>query len=134
MGTWGLADDYRTGVLARRLTRDEILDAIRHRRFYTTQDKNLLMSFQADGQEMGSVLAGGEKVFRVELDDEDGEGFFEIRFVDRGQVVETRAVTGAGAWEFTVPARDELAYYYVMVVQEDGDQAMSAPIWVLAGD
>ena len=37
---------------------------------------------------------------------------------------------GAGTWEFSVPVPDALSYYYVLVTQADGDQAMSAPTWV----
>jgi hypothetical protein len=130
-GGWGTIDDYRTGVLAVSLTQEGILDALRNRRFFSTQDKNLRMSFRTRSREMGSILGPGDEVFIVALDDLDGEGFKSIDLYSRGVLVESRRVGGAGAWEFSVSAPGTTSHYYVIVTQEDGDQAMSAPIWVI---
>ena len=134
-GGWGTIDEYRTAVLASALTQEDVLEALRQRRFYSTQDKNLVMSVRADGREMGSVLGPGGKTFAVTLDDGDGEGFASIDLYANGSLVEHRDIGGAGIWEFTVAAPEALTYYYVLVTQADADQAMSASIWVegLAG-
>jgi hypothetical protein len=129
-GGWGTIDEYRTAVLARALTQEGILAALRKRRFYSTQDRNLVMSFVADGREMGAVLGPGDKTFAVTLDDGDGEGFASIvrqrRAPRRAAPWETRT------WEFDVPA-GALSWYYVLVTQADGGQAMSAPTGWRAG-
>jgi hypothetical protein len=129
-GGWGTIDDYRTAVLARGLTQKDILKALRRRRFYSTQDKNLVMSFRADGREMGAILRPGNKTFTIRLEDGDGEDFTFISLFANGELLEGRAVQGSGVWEFPVPAPEALTYYYVLVTQADADQAMSAPIWV----
>jgi hypothetical protein len=128
-GGWGTIDDYRTAVLAPALTRADILEALQHRRFYSTQDKNLVMSFRTDGHEMGSFVGPGEKTFTVTLSDGNGEGFAAIDFYANGHLSESRAVSSSGSWDFAVTARAD-DYYYALVTQADGDQAMSAPIWV----
>ncbi len=133
-GGWGTIDDYRTVVLARRLTQKNILEALRHRRFYSTQDKNLVMSFRADGREMGAILRPGDKTFTIRLEDGDGEDFTFISLFANGELLEGRPVQGSGVWEFPVPAPETLTYYYVLVTQADADQAMSAPIWVKGCD
>ncbi|MEE9230168.1 MAG: hypothetical protein V3U86_05635, partial [Acidobacteriota bacterium] len=129
-GGWGTIDDYRTVVLSLSLTQEDILEALRRRRFYSTQDKNLVMSFRAHGREMGSFLKRGSKVFTVTLDDDDGEEFAAIEFYANGTLIENRVADGAGSWDFAVRAPTARSYYYVLVTQNDGDQAMSAPIWV----
>ena len=129
-GGWGTIDNYRTAVLARALTQEDILDALRHRRFYSTQDKNLVMSLRVDGREMGAFVGPGDKNFTVTLDDADGEGFSVIDLYANGALVDSRAVSGKGSWEFVVAAPAARSYYYVLVTQADSDQAMSAPIWV----
>ena len=129
-GGWGTIDDYRTGVLALSLTQKDILDALAHRRFYSTQDKNLVMSFRARGREMESVVGPGPLVFTLSLGDGDGEEFSTIDLYANGARVESRAVEGAGSWDLSVDAPERRSYYYVLVTQNDGDQAMSAPIWV----
>jgi hypothetical protein len=129
-GGWGTIDEYRTGVLALSLTQEAILDAVRHRRFFSTQDRNLVMSFRTRNREMGSLVGPGGGVFIVSLGDGDGEGFRRIDLYENGVLFESRDVSGARAWEFTVPARVSPSWYYALVTQDDGDQAMSAPIWV----
>ena len=56
-GTWGTAYPYRMAVLANNLTRSDILTAMRLRRFFSTLDKNLSLSFKINGREMGSTLS-----------------------------------------------------------------------------
>jgi hypothetical protein len=130
-GEWGTLDDYRTGVLAESLTRRDVLEALRDRRFFSTQDRNLRMSFRSQGHEMGAVLKPGPKSFHVTLGDGDGEGFDRIDLYRRGALLESRDVAGSGPWVFEVPASSERSWYHVIVTQDDGDRAMSAPIWVL---
>jgi hypothetical protein len=132
-GGWGTIDDYRTGALALSLTQEDILDALRHRRFFSTQDRNLVMSFRTRHREMGSIVGPGRSVFTVELGDGDGEEFRTIDLYENGALLESRDVSGAETWEFRVPPRQSQSYYYILVTQEDGDQAMSAPIWVEGG-
>ena len=133
-GGWGTIDTYRTAVLASELTQQAILDGLRQRRFYSTQDENLVMSFRADGREMGSRLGPGGKTFTVSLDDADGEGFTTIELYRNGLLFESASITGSGAWDLDVPAPAGNSYYYVLVTQSDGDRAMSAPIWVEGAD
>ncbi|HET6372212.1 MAG TPA: CehA/McbA family metallohydrolase [Candidatus Polarisedimenticolia bacterium] len=129
-GGWGTIDDYRTGVLAPALTQADILEALRQRRFFSTQDKNLSMSLRADGHEMGSIVGPGAKTLTVTVSDRDGEGFKSLDLYKDGQVEQQRLISGAGTWEFTVAGPRNRSYYYVVATQEDGDQAMTAPIWI----
>jgi hypothetical protein len=129
-GDWGMRDDYRTGLLASSLTQKELVDALRYRRFYSTQDRNLVMSFRGNGREMGASLPGGETTFTVSLDDPDGEAFRTIELFVNGALLQSLEVAGTGSWQFRVGPQSARSYYYVVVTQADGDQAMSAPIWV----
>src|SRR5688572_8493046 len=72
--THGSATDHRTVVLAPALTKRDILDGIRQRRVYASQDRNLRVHFTIDGHPLGSVvgLAANTPIrIEVQLTDPD---------------------------------------------------------------
>ncbi|MBK8883344.1 MAG: hypothetical protein IPN67_13445 [Bacteroidales bacterium] len=60
-----------------------VLDAIRERRFFSTLDKNIALSFKINGMEMGSSLAGGNYTARIQAVDADGETFNQVILFNR---------------------------------------------------
>ena len=129
--TWGTANDYRLAVLAKNLTRKDVYAALEERRFFATLDKNIALSFAIGGHEMGAIVPGGNASLEIRVNDADSENFTKIVMIDRDH--ETRRL-----WEprsCTVAISDTLHiasgdYYYLIVTQEDGDEAISSPIWV----
>jgi hypothetical protein len=72
--THGTATDHRTAVWAASLTKRDLMDAIRARRTYASQDPNLSVRLQINGAPMGSVLAatpGQPLSITVDLSDPD---------------------------------------------------------------
>ncbi len=57
--TWGTSADFRVAILAKNLTREDLFNALKARRFYSTLDKNIALSFTIAGQEMGTTVPGG---------------------------------------------------------------------------
>ncbi len=135
---WGTRNDFRTAVLAEDLTRENIIDAYRNRRFYTTEDKDLFLDLRCQGYPMGARLSGVQRVFTVEAWDESEDSFEEVRLYRNGDLLETRVVSGESILEeFTDPFRTGSDYYYVIVRQTDDndgngrhDEAISSPIWI----
>lgn len=133
-------DDFRgglTGVLAPQLDRASILEAIRTRRCYATSGVPILLDVRLNGVLMGGtvtaapgdavamevhvlgtaplkaayVVRNGDDVYRVEGGGKASLGFeYEEKGFDGG-------CSGS-------------PFYYVRVVQEDGEVAWSSPIWV----
>ncbi|HEX2955600.1 MAG TPA: hypothetical protein VHO70_02140, partial [Chitinispirillaceae bacterium] len=56
-GTWGTATNARIAILANNLNRAELLSALKARRFFSTLDKNLALSFTIGGYQMGSTTS-----------------------------------------------------------------------------
>jgi hypothetical protein len=132
---WGTTVDYRLAVLAKSLTRQDIFDAMKARRFYSTLDKNIALSFTIAGQEMGSTILGGSVVnyspTEIRVSDGDNEIFTEIVLFDKDH-------NKRRTWnphQASVDITDTLTvasgdYYYVKVTQQDGGEAISSPIWI----
>lgn len=126
---WGTNTDFRVAVLATSLTRENIINAYFDRRFYATEDKNLLLDIRVGGNPMGSQLTGWHREFRMEARDSGGDTFSEVRFYRDGHVIETRAVSGNNIeLTFNDPGASGDNHYYVVVKQTDGDEAVSSPI------
>jgi hypothetical protein len=129
--TWGTAVDFRVAALAINLTRQDIFNAMKARRFYSTLDKNIALSFTMEGQEMGSTVPGGRKNLEIQASDGNGEIFSEVVLFDRNHDIRR-------SWnpdEAAVDITDTLTvgsgdYYYIKIKQQDGDEAISSPIWV----
>jgi len=130
--SWGTMNDYRLAVLADEKTRAAIFAAFQERRFFSTADKNLAISFTANGSEMGSKIDGGSLGFVIETSDGDGESFNRIELLKNGQVVETwnPNSTDAVVSVTLTGAKDD--YFYARVRQSDNDEAVSSPIFITA--
>src|SRR5205807_5585155 len=61
--TWGTITEARTGIIAEKLTKTNLLDAIRSRHVYATTDKNLKIIFKVNGHLCGDTnILGGSTV------------------------------------------------------------------------
>jgi hypothetical protein len=135
---WGTRNEFRTVVLALALTREDIIDAYRNRRFYATEDKDLYLDIRCEGYPMGSRLSGVRRVFTVRALDKGGDTFQEVRLYRNGSLLRTRAVSGSRIKEqFEDVSHTRPAYYYVIVQQTDdndfngrNDEAITSPIWI----
>lgn len=132
-GHWGNADSGRTVVWASSLTEEGIYDALRNYRVYATEDSDLSIFYSLDGHFMGSLLetrdVGEEVHIRVDLSDpSDAVGTVEI-ITDGGNAIARETLDAwTGTVEFDLPA--DYGYYYIRVIQPDGDIAVTAPVWV----
>jgi hypothetical protein len=129
-GTWGSRTDFRLAVLASAKSRSAITEAMVARRFYATLDKNLTLSFEICGRQMGSAVEAGGCESIIRAADDDKEVFEQIMLIKNGSL---HRVWHPSDTAPTATARLSLRpgeYYYVKVTQADGDEAISSPIWV----
>lgn len=128
---WITANDARTVVLAKELTRNGIYDAIRKLRVYATEDKNMEITYKVNNNIMGSILDSPDKLdIYISIADPDaGDDIGEISIIsDGGAEVASKTFEGNNAiWELELDP--QYSYYYVRVDQGDGDIAVTAPVW-----
>ena len=134
-GRWGNANDARDVVLATNLSEEAIYDAIRNLRVYATEDKNLDISFTANGEVMGTIFEERPETLNVVIDlydPDDTDSVAKVELISDGGVV-SYSWTNAeeiATGELTAAIAPEHNYYYVRVTQADGDLAVTAPVWV----
>jgi hypothetical protein len=117
----------RTGVIVDKLTRAHILDALKNRRVYTTNDTNLQVSFKINGQEMGSILSSPSKLSMVvNVSDPNGENGARMELISSGGKV---VLSYSSSQNWTAELDPLRPYYFLRVYQRDGEGAITAPIW-----
>ena len=131
--TWGTRTPYRMAILSNYLTRADLFTALQTRRFYSTLDKNLALSFKMDSAEMGSKIDGGQTEIQIQARDKDGESFSKVMLFRNGYEIKTWEIDTTDVdIHFTVNTFNG-DFYYIKVTQSDGDEAVSSPIYIKGG-
>jgi hypothetical protein len=125
---WGVRE-AKFVILASELTRNHLMDALKRRRFFSSLDANISMSFKIHGHEMGSSLQPGSYNGIIELSDGDQENFVLAELLKNGQVVQSFTLNDPHpVITFSVSALHN-DYFYIRAHQQDGHQAISSPIF-----
>ncbi|MSS63499.1 hypothetical protein [Velocimicrobium porci] len=133
-GGWGDINTMRTVVLADSFTEDGIYEAMNARHVYSTEDQNLSVIYH-----LGDTLQGGiiddynnDKVsISVTVSDKDVEKVGTVYVIgENGKELYKSDYIDGNTADLSFDLDNTSAYYYVKVVQGDGDIAVTAPVWV----
>jgi len=137
---FGLVTQRRLVILAEKLTQDALLEAIRARRFYASDDFNCNVSFSVNDAVMGSIITSEkEPVIALTIEDKDGEEIKYIRlyYGHSGSGINPKYVklplqknSNSYTHTFTNYEKNKEYYYYLEIKQKDGDKIVTAPVWV----
>ncbi|HNW90519.1 MAG TPA: metallophosphoesterase [Bacteroidales bacterium] len=133
--TWGTAQNFRMAILSDSLTRSHLLAAMKARRFYSTLEQDILLSFKINGQEMGSAILSGTYSLQIQGLDGGGENFTKVALYDKNHNCIKTWSPNSSSFNITdsliVTGGD---YYYVKVLQADSSsdagEAITSPIFV----
>ena len=133
-GRRGNANDARDDILADDFTEDGIYAALRARRMYATEDKNLALDYTVNGNMMGSIIDVPETLnFEISFNDPDRtDSIAKVELVvNSGKVAYTwDSAADLAKGSVSVELAPEYTYYFVRVTEGDGDLAVTAPVWV----
>lgn len=133
-GRWGNANDARDVILTDDFSESGIYAALRARRMYATEDKNLELDYTVNGNMMGSIIDVPEKLnFEISFNDPDRtDSIAKVELVvNSGKVAYTwDSAADLTKGSVSVELTPEYTYYFVRVTEADGDLAVTAPVWV----
>ena len=133
--TWVTGNPAHTGVWAEEHTLDSLYQAMRDRSMYTTFDVDATLQMSVNGEHIGAILPAdtGQLEFDIELADAGADESFAsaVLYTNGGDI----------AYEFEPGAGNEIIlnatldvedgdYYWLKATQTDGDEIISAPVWV----
>jgi hypothetical protein len=138
---FGRQTKARTVVLSPILNRAEIINAIKQRRFYASDDWNIEVNFNVNNMPMGSIITQtGNPTLEVIINDGDAETASSITVYN--------GITGSGnnptilatvnntnTLTYTHNINNNQSYYYYLYIeQSDGDKIWTSPIWYTRND
>lgn len=132
----------RLVVLATTLTRTSILEAFRKMRFYSSDDWNTEVHFTIDNQQMGSIITQiGSPTIAVSITDPDISETVASINVYYGvpgsgispAILNTATNSSTLSYTHTI-ANNTSYYYYLKIVQADGNTIWTSPIWYTRND
>ena len=148
---WGHKSPARMGIFAESVSPQHLFEAMRLNRTFATEDTDMKVRFEANDKFMGSTVALAPdtaisfKVFVKDGESDDGgcevkliSGIVEPqkqstlrRLFENDHIRDTKTTGADGSVTFDgFVATVNPEFYYVIVKQEDGDRAWSAPIWI----
>lgn len=146
---WGDATNARTAIITTSLTKKNLLDAMRKRHVYATEDKNLSVIIKVNGRLCGDIISplppAGELSIDYSIADSDEPNVdYEIQVwrdaVGGEPAKMVSAVTtssGNGQIEdVAFSGEPQFFYFKVIQIDENGDEdrVWTAPIWFESGD
>ena len=117
-------------ILAEELTRNDIFSAMRERRCYATTGERILLNFKINNSYMGETINVDEELkIVVEAVGTTTISYFEI--IKNSEILHSQSnYIDVINWTETYPKPEESSYYFARVIQEDGEEACSSPIWI----
>ena len=143
---WGDAADTRTGIIAASLTKANILDAMRERHVYASEDRNLRIIGKVNGQHFGKIFsgnevpqAGGDLQITLSINDDDEPDAFYTIDVYRdtpgdnavADVIKQIHHTGNGMVTLDgIKYTGGNQYFFIKLTQTDDDAVKEDRVWL----
>lgn len=118
-------------VLAPALTRENILDAMRRRRTYSTTDRTMQVRYRVNGQWLGSVLKNPEKLtVEAEITTASETGIGKIELVSEDNITVASIEPGPlSEFCWRVEIDPDFDYYYLRITNGNA-YTVTAPVFV----
>jgi hypothetical protein len=133
---WGIGYAW-SGILAPGLSKRNVLHALKNRHCYSTLDRNCILLFKVNGATMGDITTNPVKTVSVVIavkDPDTDDLIARIDLFEDGIVVQTdQPNSNRRSWKTKFGPKPGKHYYFVKVIQKDGNLMWSAPVWVTVG-
>ena len=139
-GNWGDSNTCRDVILTDDFSEEGLYHAMAARRVYSTEDQNfeIYYTLTANGTEytMGDVATISKEdqpkqvTLNYQINDPDSKDVIGTVYVigENGQILGSKSYTGNSCKD-SITVNNSAAYYYLKVVQKDGEIAVTAPVW-----
>lgn len=133
--TWTTATNSTGYVLAPSLTRENVIEAFRKRRTYTTGDNQMKIFYRVNGEWMGSRLQNPDKLtvdIKIHTDSENGIG--QLSLVTEDNIIVARINAGPlrdFSWQIEIDP--DFDYYYLRI-QNGKIYSATAPVFIEGRD
>lgn len=129
-----IGKDLRTTVLCEDLSRSKIIDAIKNRRIYISEDNNMDIYFSLNKMPMGSIVKSPTYV-RIIVSAINNDEYDKIKkieiFSNSNEIIYTQEFNSNYAKvDFTFKPPKENTYYFALITEESNKKSVTSPIWI----
>jgi len=137
-GYWGDANTARSVIYTNDFTEQGLYQAMKDRRVYATEDKNLNILYTVNGMVMGTLITDVPETLSIkgvinDPDTTDRISKVEL-IVNGGRVHYTWSNIDSNSYTaevtFTKEEIKDYSYFYLRITEADKDIAVTAPVWV----
>ena len=129
-----ISTKFFTKTLATDLNKDSILNSLKNRRTYVSNNQNLNLEFTINSSNMGSIIKNPSKLnFNISAIDSTYQNKIKNIYIisNNNKVLKNIKYNSyLTKSEFTLKEFCKSSYYYLIIVQENNKKTISAPIWV----
>lgn len=122
-----------TAFYAEKPSREALWDALKKRRVYGTTGERIIIDFKINGHWMGEIVQDGPNVKReIYLKVIAADKLKKVEVIKNNQTLKSWEGLGTSCEYIIIDDNCETKrdYYYLRVVQENGQMAWSSPIWL----
>lgn len=129
-----VSSNFFTKILASDLNKDSLLDGLKNRRTYVTNNSNLNLEFYINNHTLGSIIKNPSKLnFTISaIDPKISNKINKICIVsNNGKVVKSKVFnSNLVKYEFSLDEFEKNSFYYLLIFQTNNKISVSAPVWV----
>lgn len=129
-----ISTKFFTKTLATDLNKDSILNSLKNRRTYVSNNKNLDLEFNINSSNMGSTIKNPSKLnFNISAIDTSYKNKINNIYImsNNNKVIKNIKFNSYLAKsEFILKEFEKYSYYYLIIKQDNNKTTISAPIWV----
>ena len=129
-----ISTKFITKILATDLNKDSILNGLKNKRTYVTNNANLNLEFTINNSHMGAIIQNPSKLnFNISAIDSNYQNKIKKIYIisNNNKVLKNIDCNSyLTKSEFTLKEFEKYSYYYLIIMQENKKTTVSAPIWV----
>lgn len=129
-----ISTKFITKILATDLNKDSILNGLKNKRTYVTNNANLNLEFTINNSHMGAIIQNPSKLnFNISAIDSNYQNKIKKIYIisNNNKVLKNIDCNSyLTKYEFTLKEFEKYSYYYLIIIQENKKTTISAPIWV----
>ncbi len=121
-------------VFSPRLERDALFDSLKEHRVYATNGERMFLDVRINGHFMGEEYVLNENERDIVLKASGTTPLIQVDLFRNGRSVRQwnpNRLNIELSWIDREPLLRRESYYYVRIIQKDGGQAWSSPIWII---
>lgn len=126
--------NMRTTILCEELSKSKIIDSLKNRRIYVSEDTNVDVYYSLNKMPMGSIIKSPSYiriiVSAIHNDDLDKIKKIEVYSNNNKVIYEKSFTSNYAKIDFTLKPPNKNTYYFAVITEESNKKSITSPIWV----